>query len=328
MFIDTAKIYLKAGDGGDGCNSFYRDRSIRLGRPDGGEGGDGGDVILLADKNVHTLLDFKYNRHFIAESGRNGSSNNKTGKNGKDRIVRIPLGTMVYDEKTGDLLRDLINEADSVRVCEGGAGGKGNSRGRPSTEGESGDEKNVILQLKLIADVGIVGFPNAGKSTLISRVSRAKSKIAGYPFTTKEPILGIVQFHDESFAIADMPGLIEGAHRGRGLGDKFLRHIERTKLLVHLVDMAAVDGRSPVEDYGALNEELKLYSSSLSKKPQIIAANKMDLTQADGNLADFKKVVSKKVYPISAQTGDGVPMLIKGIISRLKKNNHGRSSDE
>jgi len=310
MFIDRAKIHVKAGDGGDGCTSFYRSRSVRKGKPDGGPGGQGGDVIFTVDKNMQTLLDFHYNRHFKAERGGHGSSNNKKGKAGEDCCIRVPAGTILKDAQTGLLLRDLVGAGDRVTVAQGGAGGRGNNKREDSTPGGKGEEKEIILELKLIADVGLIGYPNAGKSTLISGVSRAKSKIANYPFTTKEPILGIVEINDEAVAFADMPGLIENAHAGRGLGDEFLRHIERTRVLVHVVDIAARERKDPAGDYESIRRELGLYGRRVEKKPEIIACNKMDLPEAKEHLKAFEKKIRKKIFPISALKGEGIKELL------------------
>ncbi|PIU41522.1 MAG: GTPase ObgE [Candidatus Omnitrophica bacterium CG07_land_8_20_14_0_80_42_15] len=319
MFIDRAKIAVKAGNGGDGCNSFYRDKRTRYGPPDGGDGGDGGNIIFEANQNLRTLYDFKYNRHFKAQRGGHGSSNNKKGKRGESLLVKVPPGTIIIDNKTGLILRDLAEPLQQVILCKGGRGGKGNSRGREATKGEAGEEKEVVLELKIIADVGIIGYPNVGKSTFISKVSSAKSKIAPYPFTTKSPILGVVKRDEDRMTLADMPGIIEGAHTGRGLGDQFLRHIERTKFLVHFIDMAAFEGRDPASDYEVLNNELKLYSKDLIKKPQVLVANKMDMPGTKNNLKKFKKVIKKKIYPISALTGEGTKQLLNELFRKMKK---------
>ncbi len=320
MFIDEVRIYVKAGNGGDGCSSLYRDRVNRIGRPDGGPGGDGGDVIFKADFNIHTLLDFQYRQHFTAESGKHGSSNHKKGARGEDSYVKVPPGTLIKDAVTGLLLRDLVKPGDSVIIARGGQGGRGNSRGREALPGTIGEERQVILELKLIADVGIVGYPNAGKSTLISRISSARPKIASYPFTTKEPNLGVVKVYEGlDIVIADIPGLIEGAHKGKGLGHKFLRHIERTKALVHLVDIAAVDCRDPYKDYVSLNKELKLYSKELARRPQVVALNKVDCPEAKENIKKFKKhVTGKKIFLISALTGEGVKPLLDALCKMTK----------
>ncbi len=317
MFIDQAKIYVRAGSGGRGCNSFYRDKYTRQGIPDGGDGGWGADIIIRADRNLHTLLDFHYNRHFYGLNGAHGSGNNRKGKDAPEVVIRVPMGTTVKDIKTNCLLRDLKQDQDEVIVARGGKGGLGNRHHCEVTEGGSDEEKELFLDLKFIADAGVVGFPNAGKSTLISHISNAHPKIAAYPFTTKFPVLGVVGTGDESFVIADIPGLIEGSSDGRGLGDKFLRHIERTKILVHLIDMSGFEGRNPIEDYKTINQELKKYNKEVYNKPQIIAANKMDLTGASKNLEKFKKTVKKKIYPISALEKQGLEELIEAIRQRL-----------
>ena len=310
MLIDQARIFVKAGDGGNGCTSFYRDRSVRKGKPTGGDGGNGGSIIFTASKSIRTLLDFQYKRHFKAPRGKHGGSNNKTGKSGSDLYIKIPEGTILRDRATGLVLRDLTSEKEEVIVTVGGRGGRGNSKKRDATPGEKGEEKDLELELKLIAEIGIIGYPNVGKSTLISRISRAKSKIASYPFTTKAPVLGIVKIYDGDLMFADMPGLIEGAHRGRGLGDEFLRHIERTKILLHMVDVASVEGRDSYEDYLSINKELSLYGRHVTEKPQIVACNKMDLPQGKGNLDIFRKKINKKIFPISAITGEGIKELL------------------
>ncbi len=313
MFIDRTTIHLKAGDGGNGCNSFQKHKMHRRGRPDGGEGGDGGSVIVISDRNIQTLLDFQYRRHFKAQPGRHGSSNKKRGRDGEDCIIKVPPGTVIIDAHKRVVLRDLSSDNQSVTVARGGRGGSGNSRFRPAVPGEGGEERDVLLELKLIADVGIVGYPNAGKSTLISSISNTRPKIASYPFTTKKPMLGVVMLEESNFVIADIPGLIKGAHQGKGLGHQFLRHIERTKVLLHLVDMASVDGRDPVSDYHSLNDELGLYSGRLLKKTQIIAGNKMDLPQAKANLRNFEAEIKREVYPISALKREGLDELISAI---------------
>lgn len=325
MFIDEAKVHVKAGDGGDGCNSFYRDKWNRIGRPDGGFGGDGGDVIFEADPNIRTLLDFQYRQHPKAESGTHGSSNHKKGRRGNDLHIKVPPGTLIKDAHTHLVLRDLAKILDHVRIAKGGAGGRGNSRGRESTPGEPGEEKTLVLELKLLADVGIVGYPNSGKSTLISKISSARPKIAAYPFTTKEPALGVVRLYDDvnSMVVADIPGLIEGAHKGRGLGHEFLKHIERTKVLIHLVDASASDGRDPCSDFVNLNNELEQYSKELIKKPQVIALNKMDCPQSKSALRIFKKKFpGKLVFPISGLTGEGLKGLLDAVYKKIKSIKH------
>ncbi|MBN2453371.1 MAG: GTPase ObgE [Candidatus Omnitrophica bacterium] len=319
MFIDEARIFIKAGNGGDGCSSIYRDRFNRVGSPDGGFGGNGGDVVIEVDRNVQTLLDFQYRQHHEAERGYHGSSNHKKGARGSDLVIKVPPGTIVKDSDTGLIIRDLTRAGDRVIAARGGHGGRGNSRNHEATEGVQGEEKTIVLELKLLADAGIIGYPNAGKSTLISRISSAHPKIASYPFTTKEPVLGVVKIHeDAAFVVAEIPGLIEGAHEGRGLGDKFLKHIERTKVLIHVVDIAAFEGRDPVQDYRKLNFELKAYSKELSKKAQFIALNKIDIPESEARLRKFRKAYpKKKVYPISAVTGKGVKELLEAVYKKV-----------
>jgi len=318
MLIDRAKIYVKAGNGGDGCTSFYRDRFVRKGKPNGGRGGRGGNIIFKVDKNIYTLLDFQHKRHFKAARGGHGSSNNKKGKNGSDLRIGVPPGTIIEDASAGFILRDLTKDAEEVVVAVGGVGGKGNTKDRDATSGAPGEEKNLVLELKFIADVGIIGYPNAGKSTLISRISSARSKIAGYHFTTKSPVLGIVKMGDRDLVFADMPGLIEDAHKGRGLGDEFLRHIERTKILLHMVDIAEVEERDAYLDYTSVNKELSLYGRHVAEKPQVLVCNKMDLPEAKKNLDVFKKKTDRKVFPVSAATGEGVKELLDEI-SKIAK---------
>lgn len=318
-FVDEAWIFVKAGNGGSGCRSFEKMRGKRYGRPTGGDGGSGGDIVLIADNNKNMLIDFKYNKHFKAESGAHGGSNNKTGEGGEDYILRVPPGTVISDKETRLVLRDLGKSGEKVVIAKGGAGGSGNSVRRDATPGELGEAKELYLELKLVADVGIIGYPNAGKSTLLSKVTHARPRIANFPFTTKNPILGVARIGGFSFVAADIPGLIEGAHAGRGLGDKFLRHVERTRVLIHVVDMAGVDGRDPNDDFVKLNNELAEYSERLKTKKQIIAANKMDITAAKANIKNFKAAGLKKVYRISAATGEGLSELIKAAANELKK---------
>ncbi len=324
MFVDTAKIHVKAGDGGDGCQSLYKDKYARYPVPNGGPGGKGGDVVIKVNGNIHTLLDFQYRQHFKAHKGENGSSNNKSGKDGGDCVIEVPPGTIVKDFTAGITLRDLTKPGEEVLIAKGGEGGRGNASKKPATEGNPGEEKTLLLELKLIADCGIIGFPNAGKSTLISKISKARPKIASYPFTTKEPVLGIVeQRPGHFFKVADIPGLIEGAHQGKGLGDKFLRHIERTRLLIHIIDMAGVDGRDPVSDYESLNNELNQYGRHLDKRPQVIVANKMDIEGAKGNLRKFREKVKKDIFPVSALSGEGLRELVEAVSERLEKLHEG-----
>lgn len=317
MFIDSAKIYVQGGNGGKGCRCFYRDKYTRYDVPDGGDGGNGGDVVFRADRNFSTLLDFQYNRHFRAENGGHGSGKNKKGRNGVNLIVEVPCGTQIKDLKTGCILRSLDKDGQEAVIALGGKGGRGNQHGHEVADPQPGEEKEILLDLKLIADAGVVGFPNAGKSTLISVISNAHPKIAAYPFTTKFPVLGVVGKGGESFIIADIPGLIEGSSSGRGMGDRFLRHIERTKILVHMVDMAGSEGRDPVSDYQTINTELKNYSREVSKKPQVIVANKMDLEPARKNLIRFKKEIKKPVYPLSALNKEGLEELIEAIRKKI-----------
>ncbi|MEA3306007.1 MAG: Obg family GTPase CgtA [Candidatus Omnitrophota bacterium] len=321
MFVDEARIFVKAGDGGRGCKSFERMRGKKYGRPNGGIGGNGGDVLFIADNNKQTLIKFRYNKHFKAVSGGHGSSNNKRGEEGDSCTIEVPPGTMIRDEDTGMILRDLKTAGERVIIAKGGAGGSGNSAKKDAAPGEKGESKNLILELKLVADVGIIGYPNAGKSTFLSKITKAKPRVASFPFTTKSPMLGVAQFRDFSFVVADIPGLIEGAHAGRGLGDRFLRHIERTKLLLHLVDMAGIDGREPDTDFPNLNMELELYSGLLRKKPQIVAANKMDMPAAKKFIRKFKPAGVLRVHKISALTGEGIEGLLKDIACRLKRMN-------
>lgn len=317
MFIDRADIFVQAGDGGDGSNSFCKIKGLKK-RQDGGDGGKGGDIMLIADKNVQTLIDFHFRKHFRADKGLNGSGNNKKGANADGCVIRLPLGTIVRDRYEDITYCDLKNDGQSVVLIKGGAGGHGNSKFRLATAGDPGEEKEITLELKLIADVGIIGYPNAGKSSLISVVSKAKSKIANYPFTTKTPILGVVKLSDErSFVICDIPGLIEGAHAGKGLGDDFLRHVERTRALIHMIDMAGSDCRNPVDDFNSINNELKLYNPELGKRPQVIAVNKMDIPEAKENLKAFRKKIKKTVYPVSCVTGEGIKELLEAVYKKL-----------
>jgi len=313
IFVDEARIFVQAGDGGQGCESFYRDKYMRYPRPDGGDGGKGGNVLIMADRGMQTLLDFKFNQHHKARSGGHASSKGKKGKDGKDCVLRVPVGTIVCDGETGLLIKDLAVDQQSVVVAKGGEGGIGNERRKTPVPFQKGERRTINFELKLIADVGIVGFPNAGKSTLISSISKVKSKIANYPFTTKRPILGIVTDGEFTFIAADLPGIIEGAHKGKGLGDRFLRHAERTKILVHLVDMAGTEGRDPVDDYKKLNHELSAYGDTLAFKHRLIVANKMDLPGAENNLLRFKRKINEEVLSVSALDKEGLDELVQGI---------------
>ncbi len=316
-FVDEAKIFIKGGDGGQGCESFYRDKYMRYPRPDGGDGGRGGNMVFIADRSVRTLLDFRFKQHYQAPKGGNASSNGKTGKTGRDCYLKVPIGTILRDWTTGLTIRDLVKDQQSVIVASGGTGGLGNINKKIPTLPSKGEELTVGLELKLIADVGLVGFPNAGKSTLISNISRVKSKIANYPFTTKHPILGFVMHEDNEFIIADLPGIIEGAHKGKGLGDRFLRHAERTKILAHVIDMAATEGRDPLEDYEKINHELREYSDALTFKHKIVVANKMDLPEAQNHLKRFQAKYKEKIIAISSLEKQGLTKFIETIIPIL-----------
>ncbi len=315
-FVDQARIQIQAGNGGKGCESHYRDKYMRYPRPDGGDGGSGGDVIIRADRNLHTLLDYRFKQHYTAQSGGHASSNNKTGKTGEACILRVPVGTMVWDHDTDLMIRDLVVNGDEVLVAKGGAGGRGNNHGRTPTPPHMGEKRMVRLELKVIADVGLVGFPNAGKSTLINAVSKVKSKVASYQFTTKSPVLGIVVDDSgahQDFVMADLPGLIEGAHEGKGLGHQFLKHCERTKILMHVIDMAGSEGRDPIDDYQQICEELDLYSEELLNKHRILVANKMDLPEAKKNLTRFKRKVTKDIFAVSAQDHEGLEEVMTAV---------------
>lgn len=318
MLIDHAKIYVIGGTGGKGCSSLFKDIFNRMGIPDGGNGGDGGDVVLEGSSQLQTLLDFRYNPHHKAKGGKHGGSNHKVGKRGEDLVLRIPLGTIVIDAESGLAIKDIVKDGERVIAAKGGKGGKGNAGRKEATPGEEGESKTLILELKLVADVGIIGFPNAGKSTLVSRISKAHSKIAPYPFTTKNPVLGVVVLGDDaSFVAADMPGLIEGAHAGKGLGDKFLRHIERTLVLVHLVDLAPVDGSDPYGNYLKIEKELELYGEGVHDKPRVVAGNKIEMPGARENLEAFRKAAGVKVHGISALTGEGLKELVAAIYEEI-----------
>lgn len=330
MFIDHAKIHIKAGDGGNGKVSFHREKYISAGGPDGGDGGKGGDVILLVDEGLRTLIDFKYKKKYASEPGEHGGSGNCSGKGGKDMIIKVPPGTLVKDADSGRILADMTIPGQRVIIAKGGKGGAGNQHFATSTRqvpsfarpGNPGDEFNVELELKIIADVGLVGFPNAGKSTILSIVSAANPKIADYPFTTLEPNLGVVSLEKgSSFVLADIPGLIEGAHEGVGLGHEFLRHVERTRMLLHVVDVAGVDGRDPLTDFETINNELRQYNPKLAERPQVVVANKVDLVEGRENLESFRKAIEEKgykVFPISAATNSGVKELMFHIGAQLQ----------
>ena len=322
MFVDRAKIYIKSGKGGDGAVTFRREPFVPEGGPDGGDGGKGGDVVFQADEGLRTLMDFRYKRKYQAENGQNGMKKKRFGKKGEDLVIKVPPGTLVIDEETGALMKDLVHHGDSFVACKGGKGGKGNVHFKNSVRqapnfAEAGGfpkERNVILELKLIADVGLVGFPNVGKSSLLSVSSKAKPKIANYHFTTIEPNLGVVEVSNTSFVMADIAGIIEGAHKGAGMGFHFLKHIERTKVLIHVVDVSGSEGRNPIEDFDKINNELAQYSDRLGKKPQIVAANKIDMIDEDDpKYIEFKEYVEGKgyeVFPMSAPINIGVPEVL------------------
>ncbi|NSL50151.1 GTPase ObgE [Calidifontibacillus erzurumensis] len=329
MFVDYVKIYVKGGDGGNGMVAFRREKYVPKGGPAGGDGGNGADVIFEVDEGLRTLMDFRYQRHFKAPRGEHGMSKGMHGKNAQPLIVKVPPGTVVRDAATNEKIADLTMHGQRAVIAKGGRGGRGNMRfataSNPAPEiaekGEPGQERDVILELKVLADVGLVGFPSVGKSTLLSVVSSAKPKIAEYHFTTLVPNLGVVETEDgRSFVMADLPGLIEGAHLGVGLGHQFLRHIERTRVIVHVIDMSAMEGRDPYQDYLTINEELKQYNLRLTERPQIVVANKMDLPQAEENLKKFKQQLGDDVpvFPISAITRQGLRDLLFKIADLLE----------
>lgn len=330
MFTDYVKIIVKSGDGGDGAISFRREKYVAAGGPDGGDGGKGGDVYFTVDPDANTLIDFRFKKKFKAESGKSGEGNHRYGKSGDDLYIKVPLGTVIKDAESGKVLADLCEKGQTEKVFPGGRGGKGNSHFATSTRqaphfsqgGEKGIEKEIILELKLLADVGLIGFPNVGKSTFLSVVTSATPKIADYHFTTLEPNLGVVKSeYGDSFVIADIPGIIEGASDGTGLGLQFLRHIERTRLLLHVIDASGVEGRNPVEDFNTINNELKNYSEKLSKRTQIIVANKADLIQDETEYKKLEKLAKEKglaIFKISGVTGQGVKELLDYVSKTLK----------
>lgn len=328
MFIDDVMLKVEAGNGGDGCTAFRREKYVPMGGPFGGNGGRGANIIFKVDEGLHTLLDLRYQKTIKGKKGENGRGKNQNGKSAEDVIVKVPQGTVVTDTDTGLILADLKNKDDEMIVAYGGRGGRGNTafktQNNPAPEfsenGEPGEVKLLHVELKLIADVGLVGLPSVGKSTILSSVSRSKPKIAAYHFTTLSPNLGVVRAKDgRSFVMADLPGLIEGAHQGEGLGDRFLRHIERTKVIAHVVDMGSFEGRDPVEDYRMINQELAQFSEKLMKKPQIVIANKMDLEGAKENLERFQKETGVTVYPISAISQEGLDHVLLALADLLEK---------
>ena len=329
MFIDRAKISIKAGDGGDGMSSFRREKYAPKGGPNGGDGGRGGDIVFLADRNMNTLLDFRYKKKFKAQKGGDGEDTNKFGRHAEAVVIKVPVGTLVFDEETDELIADLIEDGQTAIVGRGCRGGRGNARFANSVNraptfaehGEPGEERTLRMELKLLADVGLVGYPSVGKSSIIATVSAARPDIAAYHFTTLTPVLGIVRIDDQTnFVMADIPGLIEGAHEGKGLGHDFLRHIERTRLIVHVLDVSGMEGRDPMEDYRKINKELAAYNERLSSRPQIIAANKMDLPDARSNYPAIEsalKAEGREVFPVSAATGEGLQPLVQRIAEML-----------
>ena len=331
MFIDKARIFVKAGNGGNGAVSFRREKYVPAGGPDGGDGGRGANIIMVADTGLRTLMDFKYKKKYSAQHGEDGSKKKRAGKNGEDLILSVPEGTVIRDEKTGLIIADLKKAGDQAVVARGGYGGKGNQhfanavRQAPAfaKSGTDGQERWITLELKMIADVGLLGFPNVGKSTFLSVVTSAKPKIANYHFTTLTPNLGVVQTrHGESFVIADIPGMIEGAADGVGLGHDFLRHVERTKVLVHIVDISGIEGRDPIDDFEKINEELRLYNERLSTRPQLVVANKSDLLFDESIYENFKKTMEEKgyeVFKMSAATRDGVDQVIDRVSQLLNE---------
>jgi len=328
MFVDKARIFVKAGKGGDGSVSFRKEKYIPAGGPDGGDGGKGGSIIFEVDEGLRTLMDFRYKKKYIAADGENGKAKKMFGKDAQNLILKVPPGTIVRDENTDLIIADLVEHGQTSVIAKGGRGGKGNVHFTTSTRqapnfAESGDhaeERWIILELKLLADVGLVGFPNVGKSTILSITTSAKPKIANYHFTTLTPNLGVIEIDKKSFVIADIPGLIEGAHEGIGLGLEFLRHVERTKLLIHVVDISGIEGRNPIDDFQKINDELRYYAQALTEKPQIIAANKMDLLENDAVYKEFENSMKGKgydVFPISAATNKGLNELMREVAKRL-----------
>lgn len=329
MFVDRAEITIESGKGGDGAVTFRRDPYVPDGGPDGGDGGNGGSVIFVADRNLRTLMDLKYKRKYKAGNGQPGMKRNKYGKKGEDLYIKVPVGTMIIDKETGHLMKDLREDGDSVVAAKGGRGGKGNVHYKSSIRqapnfaeaGSPAKSREVILELKLIADVGLLGFPNVGKSTLLSVSTNSKPKIAGYHFTTIDPNLGVVYLYDTSFVMADIAGIIEGASQGAGLGFKFLKHIERTKVLIHVIDVAGSEGRDPIEDYKKINAELAAFDTRLAEKPQIVAANKADLVTDEDKLEefmDYMKGEGREVYLISAATKQGIDELLTAALHKIE----------
>lgn len=328
MFTDTSKIFIQAGSGGNGAVTFHREKYVAAGGPDGGDGGNGGNVVALADKDISTLMDFRYKKKYAAQNGENGKDSRRSGRNGEDLIIKFPPGTIIKDAETNKVICDLKHDGDRFIIARGGSGGWGNAHFATATRqtpkfaksGLPGDEREVTLELKLIADVGLLGFPNVGKSTFLSIISDARPKIANYHFTTLVPNLGVVDMGDGSFVVADIPGIIEGAHLGVGLGHEFLRHVERTRLLLHFVDVSGIEGRDPIEDFKTINSELEKYSEKLTEKPQIVVANKCDLPSFNENFENFKEKMEAdgyKVFKLSAATKNGVKELLNYVYETL-----------
>jgi len=333
MFVDRAKIHIRSGKGGNGAVTFRRDPYVPNGGPDGGDGGKGGSIIFKADRNLRTLMDFKYKRKYEAEAGQNGMSRNKFGKDGQDLIIKVPMGTVVIDQETGRIMKDLVEDGDSFVAAKGGKGGRGNVHFKSSIRqapnfaeaGGEAKERDVILELKLIADVGLVGFPNVGKSSLLKEATQANPKIANYHFTTIDPNLGVVSLYDENFVMADIAGIIEGASEGAGMGFRFLKHIERTKVLIHVVDVSGSEGRDPRDDFDKINAELEAYSPKILRKPQIVAANKIDELEGgenDPGYLEFKEYVNAKgydCYPMAAPLDIGVKEVLTAALHELQE---------
>lgn len=331
MFIDRARIFVQSGKGGDGMSSFRHEKFVPKGGPNGGDGGQGGNVVLVADRNVNTLVDFRFRRLFKAKPGGKGEGSNKYGRNAEDLVITVPLGTIVKDEETGQVMADLSRDGQRAIVAKGGRGGRGNWHFRTSANrtptfaerGEPGEERWLRLELKVLADVGLLGYPSVGKSSILRKVSAAQPEVAAYHFTTLNPILGVVNLPDHrSFVMADIPGLIDGASEGVGLGHDFLRHIERTKILIHVIDVSGIEGRDPIEDYEKINAELAKYSEKLSRKQQIVAANKIDLLGDSDNLErlmDYMAAHDVEVYPICAMTGEGMDKLLERVWTMLEE---------
>ncbi|WP_418519586.1 GTPase ObgE [Megasphaera sp.] len=331
MFIDRARIFVQSGKGGDGMSSFRHEKFVPKGGPNGGDGGQGGNVVLVADRNVNTLVDFRFRRLFKAKPGGKGEGSNKYGRNAEDLLITVPLGTIVKDEETGQVMADLSRDGQRAIVAKGGRGGRGNWHFRTSANrtptfaerGEPGEERWLRLELKVLADVGLLGYPSVGKSSILCKVSAAQPEVAAYHFTTLNPILGVVNLPDHrSFVMADIPGLIDGASEGVGLGHDFLRHIERTKILIHVVDVSGIEGRDPIEDYEKINAELAKYSEKLARKRQVVAANKIDLLGDSDNLErlmDYMTAHGVEVYPICAMTGEGMDKLLERVWTMLEE---------